>query len=97
LLRQHDIYVTASQNDPCSNALVEALACGLPAVYRHDGGHPELVEFGGIGFRAPEEIPGALERLVGSYEAFQRSIWVDGIDELAQKYVDCVRLMGTLE
>ena len=97
LLKQHDIYVTASQNDPCSNALVEALSCGLPAVYFRDGGHPELVEFGGVGFRTPEEIPGALERLVASYEAFQRSIWVDGIDELAQKYIDCVRLAGVLD
>jgi glycosyltransferase involved in cell wall biosynthesis len=97
LLKQHDIYVTASQNDPCSNALVEALSCGLPAVYLRDGGHPELVEFGGIGFHTPEEIPAVLERLVESYEAFQRNIWVDGIDELAQKYIDCVRLAGTLD
>jgi hypothetical protein len=56
--------LTASQSDPSSNAVVEALSCGLPAVYFHDGGHPELVEFGGIGFRAPEEIPGVPERLV---------------------------------
>ena len=97
LLKQHDIYVTASQNDPCSNALVEALSCGLPVIYLRDGGHPELVGFGGIGFRTPEEIPAALDRLVASYEAFQRSIWVDGIDELAQKYVDCVRLAGVIE
>ena len=97
LLKQHDIYVTASQNDPCSNALVEALSCGLPAAYLRDGGHPELVEFGGIGFRAPEEIPDVLERLVASYEAFQRNIWVDGIDELAQKYIECVRLAGALD
>jgi hypothetical protein len=76
---------------------VEALSCGLPAVYLDDGGHPELVGFGGVGFHAPEEIPGVLERLVASYEAFQRSIWVDGIDELAQKYIDCVRLSGALE
>jgi len=96
LLKRHDIYVTASQNDPCSNALVEALSCGLPAVYFQDGGHPELVEFGGIGFRTPEEIPGVLERLVAAYESFQRNIWVDGIDELAQKYIDCVRLVGVL-
>src|SRR5439155_2805161 len=31
LLRAHDLYVAASRNDPCSNALLEALACGLPA------------------------------------------------------------------
>ena len=97
LLKQHDIYVTASQNDPCSNALVEALSCGLPAAYLRDGGHPELVEFGGIGFHTPAEIPDVLERLVASYEAFQRNIWVDGIDELAQKYIDCVRLAGTVD
>jgi len=97
LLKQHDIYVTASQNDPCSNALAEALSCGLPAAYFDDGGHPELVGFAGVGFHAPEEIPGVLERLVASYEAFQRSIWVDGIDELAQKYIDCVRLAGVLD
>jgi len=72
-LKRHDIYVTASQNDPCSNALVEALSCGLPAVYFRDGGHPELVEFGGIGFRTPEEIPGVLDRLVASYETFHET------------------------
>jgi glycosyltransferase involved in cell wall biosynthesis len=96
LLKQHDIYVTASQNDPCSNALVEALSCGLPVAYFRDGGHPELVEFGGIGFHTPEEIPGVLERLVESYGAFQRNIWVDSIDDIAQKYIDCVRLAGAL-
>ena len=30
LLRAHDVFVAASRNDPCSNALLEALACGLP-------------------------------------------------------------------
>ena len=28
ILKEHDIYITASQNDPCSNALIEALSCG---------------------------------------------------------------------
>ena len=32
LLREQDIYITASRNDPCSNALIEAQACGLPAL-----------------------------------------------------------------
>jgi len=96
LLKQQDIYVTASQKDPCSNALVEALSCGLPALYFDDGGHPELVEFGGLGFRAAEEIPALLDRLVTYYESFQSSIWIDSIDELAQKYVECVHYAGVL-
>ncbi len=97
LLKQHDIYVTASQNDPCSNALVEALSCGLPAVYLQDGGHAELVGYGGIAFRTPEEIPGALERLVAFYDAFHGNIWVDDIDALAQKYLASVRLAGSID
>ena len=83
LLKQHDIYVTASQNGPCSNALAEALSsacrrctCSTEAT--------RVRRIRRLGFRAPEEFPGVLERLVASYEAFQRSIWVDGIDELAQ-------------
>src|SRR3990172_7335120 len=64
LLRAHDIYVAASLNDPCSNALLEALACGLPAAYRPSGGHSELVGDGGISFERPEELPDVLDRLV---------------------------------
>ncbi len=33
LLRSHDIYVSVSQHEPCSNALLEALNSGLPALY----------------------------------------------------------------
>jgi glycosyltransferase involved in cell wall biosynthesis len=91
LLKRHDIFITASRNDPCSNALVEALSCGLPAVYFDDGGHPELVEFGGLGFRAAEEIPGRLDRVADRYESFQDNIWVDRIDDLADRYVELAR------
>lgn len=73
-LRQHDIFITASQNDPCSNALIEALACGLPALYLQSGGHPELVGEGGLGFAAAEEIPALLEQLVTDYALRQARI-----------------------
>ncbi|MFZ4575186.1 MAG: glycosyltransferase family 4 protein [Phycisphaerales bacterium] len=63
LLRTQDIYLTASRNDPCSNALIEALACGLPAIYLNSGGHPELVEFGGLPFERPDEIPALVDRV----------------------------------
>ena len=49
-LRRGDVYVAASRDDPCSNALLEALACGLPAAYLGSGGHPELVGKGGLPF-----------------------------------------------
>jgi glycosyltransferase involved in cell wall biosynthesis len=43
LLRRHDVFVTATENDAYSNALVEALSCGLPAIYLDSGGSSEAV------------------------------------------------------
>ena len=91
MLRQHDIYITASQNDPCSNAVVEALACGLPVLYRNDGGHPELVSYGGLSFNDHEEILPQLEQIAANYDMFQRLIVVPTIDEVAEKYLTLLR------
>lgn len=86
LLRQHDIYLTASRNDPCSNALIEALACGLPALYLHDGGHPELVGTGGLPFHDEGDIFLQLEKLVDNYEIFQRLIVIPSLDDVVRNY-----------
>ena len=88
ILRQHDIYITASQNDPCSNALIEALACGLPALYLNDGGHPELVGQGGLPFNSREEILTQLDILVENYELFQSLIVVPSIESVAKTYLE---------
>ena len=65
------IFIAASENDPCSNALVEALACGLPAVYRDSGGHGELAGGAGLGLTRADEIPDLLQRLGDEYERYQ--------------------------
>lgn len=91
LLRQHDIYITASSNDPCSNALIEALACGLPALYLNDGGHPELVGYGGLPFNTNDEILPQLDILVEDYASFQRLITVSRMEDVAEKYLSLVR------
>jgi glycosyltransferase involved in cell wall biosynthesis len=52
-LRQSDIFVHAAENDPCSNAILEALACGLPVLYRSSGGNPELAEGYGLPLHEP--------------------------------------------
>ncbi len=88
LLRQHDIYLTASQNDPCSNSLLEALNCGLPALALNDGGHPELIGNGGLLFERMEEVPEKLATLVASYETFQRALLVNDIGTVALRYLD---------
>ena len=54
LMRQSHILLHTKYNDPCPRLVVEAMSCGLPIVYSHSGGVPELVgEDAGIGVSAP--------------------------------------------
>jgi len=92
LIKQHDIYITASDNDPCSNAVIEALSCGLPVVYLNRGGHPELVQFGGLGFNQPEQIPDLLEKIINNYFSFQNLITENKIDDITNLYIRCFNL-----
>jgi glycosyltransferase involved in cell wall biosynthesis len=91
LLRDHDVYLTASEDDPCSNALIEALSCGLPAVYRRSGGHPELVKSAGLGFDRQDEIPELLDTIRDDYDGFRARIQVPKIADVAAEYL---RVMG---
>jgi glycosyltransferase involved in cell wall biosynthesis len=90
-LRRNDLYLAPSRNDPCSNALLEALACGLPAVFRASGGHPELVGDAGVAFDSPEEVPTALDRLVAELGERRDAIRVQPLAEVADRYLEVLR------
>ncbi len=87
LLRRHDLYVAASRDDPCSNALLEALACGLPAAYLDSGGHPELVGDAGLAFASADELPAVLERLAEEVDERRRAIRLPSISEVADRFL----------
>jgi glycosyltransferase involved in cell wall biosynthesis len=92
LLREHDVYIAPSRDDPCSNALLEALACGLPAAFLRSGGHPELVGEGGVGFDAAEELPGVLEQLREQLEERRAAIRVPALSDVASRYLEVLQL-----
>ena len=58
-LRQADVFVLPSRSEGLSNALLEALATGLPVVASRVGGIPEVLGRGG-GVMVPPEDPDAL-------------------------------------
>jgi glycosyltransferase involved in cell wall biosynthesis len=91
LMREHDVYLAPSQDDPCSNALLEALACGLPAAFRRSGGHPELVGEAGIGFDDAEELPGVLAKLAAELDARRAAIRVPALVHVADRYLEVLR------
>ena len=91
------MYVAPSRDDPCSNALLEALACGLPAAYRDSGGHPELVGDGGLPFREDEELGDVLDRLVAELDERRAAIATRPISWVADRYLEVLGLTVHLE
>lgn len=87
LLRTQDVFLAPSRDDPCSNALLEGLACGLPAVFVRSGGHPELVGDAGVGFEAPEEVPAALDRVRAELDERRGAIHVQPLADVADRYL----------
>jgi glycosyltransferase involved in cell wall biosynthesis len=92
VLKQHDIFIAASDNDPCSNSLIEGLSCGLPTIYFNRGGHPELVGFGGLGFESKEEILSLLNLVGDNLESFQNLVKANDLKKITEKYIECFNL-----
>jgi len=88
LLRSHHIFITASQKDPCSNSLLEALHIGLPAVVRNDGGHPELAKKGGMVFNGTQDVISVIDRVASSYQQYVDQIDVSTMTQVVDEYVE---------
>ena len=91
LLREHDVFVFASLNEACSNSLLEALACGLPALYVDSGSNGEVVGGAGIAFRDAADAVARLDELVERYEELQAAISVPSLAETADRYLEVLR------
>jgi glycosyltransferase involved in cell wall biosynthesis len=87
ILRANDVYLATSRDDPCSNALLEGLACGLPAAYLRSGGHPELVGEGGIAYEDAAELPNVFERLRTEIDERRAAIRVPALSNVADRYL----------
>jgi glycosyltransferase involved in cell wall biosynthesis len=88
ILREHDVFVTASLHESCSNALLEALACGLPALYVDSGSNAELAGGAGLAFTDREQLPELLDRIVNEYEERQAAIALPSLEQVTECYLE---------
>lgn len=76
LLPGFDLFVLPSQSEGLSNALLEAMSEGIPAVASRVGGNPEVIEhsLSGLLFEAgsPASLAGHLAKLLSNREGAQR-------------------------
>lgn len=86
LLQQNDLFITASKTDPCSNSLIEALSCGLPAVALNDGGHPELVQKGGELFNGTSDVLEKIDKVTSNYAHYQSHLPTFDLSDVAHQY-----------
>jgi glycosyltransferase involved in cell wall biosynthesis len=92
LLREHDAFVMPSRHESCSNALLEALACGLPAAYVASGGNAELVGEAGIPFAGDEDAAAAVERLADELEERRARVSIPSLQEVTTHYLEAMGL-----
>jgi len=70
-LRNSSIYLTASQKDPCSNSLIEAISTHTPVIALKDGGHPEIVGNSGELYTNEKELPRLIQSILGRLNSFE--------------------------
>ena len=88
-LRESDVYITASENDPCSNSLIEALTCKTPVLALRSGGHPELLKNDSLLFSDEQELLNKIKYLqdLDNYKKCKDNIEVKNIKEVVSEYI----------
>jgi len=98
LLRQHHALLHMAQNDPCSNAILEGIASGLPVIYHPSGGNPEIV--GQCGVACIESLQDAVYELRDRYRDLREKTLARrpdlSIDRAAQQYLDVFQGLGKI-
>ncbi len=87
-LKDHDIYIGASRYEACSNSILEAIHCGLPALCYNGSGNPETLQGCGLLYERPEEIPGALEILCQDFPSIQQKMAPIPLTTVADQYLE---------
>ncbi|MEM6883876.1 MAG: glycosyltransferase family 4 protein [Verrucomicrobiota bacterium] len=88
MMRQHDVFITASHDDPCSNTVIEAMTCGLPVLYLKSGGHPELVGEAGEAFLDIDEALSGLDRVAANIDEYRERLNPPRLNEIVDAYLE---------
>jgi len=99
ILRASDLFVHPSREEGFSNAILEAMAAGLPVVACDVGGNPEAVVDGETGRlvppRDPERLAGAMAELIG--DESKRKVFGEAALRRVSERFSLDRMVGEME
>lgn len=97
-LRQHDVFISASLNESCPNALLEALHCGLAAVAIDSGAHKELIGGRGLLFTGKDDLLRSIEEVSSNIHYYKGGEVSPDIKRVGSEYRDfCVFVLSKPE
>ena len=90
-LRENHVFISCSKNDPCSNSLIEAEACGLLTIAANSGGHPEIISDRNFLYNQITEVPKMLRQISQANYLSKEAKNRFDIKYLANEYLDFMR------
>lgn len=95
-IRQHHVYLTASQNEPAGMHHIEGALCGLPLLYRESGALPEYCQGFGLSF-TPDNFEQRLQEMLDTYENWLERMpaYATTSDTMCQNYYQLFRTLLT--
>jgi len=93
-LRNHNFYLTATQNEPGAMHYLEGMSCGLPILYCHGGGGAqEICKMAGEEYKHIEELFTKIEEINNNYEKYVKKIDYDylGSERCCNEYFSLLR------
>jgi hypothetical protein len=74
VISSHNIYVTASINEPGGMHHIEGGLCGLPILYRESGSLSEYCKGYGVSFKNVNDVLYSLDKLINNYDHYYEKI-----------------------
>jgi glycosyltransferase involved in cell wall biosynthesis len=90
-LYKSDIYFTASQNDPCSNSLIEAQTVGLPTIALNSGGHPEIINNNAELYESKDDLLEKINNVSDNIQDYFLKRSKINSDTITEKYIQFAR------
>jgi len=85
---RHDLFVHPSYMESCSNALIEAMHCGLVPVAMNNTSHPEIVKYDDLLFEGKKDILIVIENVCNDLDFYRKRLCPLGMDETGKKYIE---------